>query len=93
MKLFRSSEITVHRSCEFITQRITHLSKMSQASLVVQMVKNLPEMWEIQVPPLCLEDPLEKALATHSSILAWRIPWIEEPGRLQSMESQKVGHN
>ena len=49
MKLFWSLEITVHRSREFITQRITHLSKMSQASLVVQMVKNLPEMWEIQV--------------------------------------------
>ena len=47
------------------------------------VVKNLPAMWEIQVLSLCLEHPLEKALATHSSILAWRIPWTEEHGRLQ----------
>ena len=46
---------------------------------MAQRIKNLPEMWEIQDPPLCLEDPLEKALATHSSILAWRILWPEEP--------------
>ena len=60
---------------------------------MVQRVKNLPAMWEIQVRPLCLEDPLEKALATHSSILAWRIPWTEEPGGLQSMGSQRVGRD
>ena len=53
------------------------------------MVKNLPAMWETQVQPLIWKDPLEKGMATHSSILAWRIPWIEKPGRLQSMESQK----
>ena len=59
------------------------------ASLVTQMVKNLPAMQESQVPSLGQEDPLEKVIATHSSILAWRIPWIEEPGGLQSLESQE----
>ena len=56
------------------------------------MVKNPPAMQETQVPPLGQEDPLEKGMATHSSILAWRILWTEEPGGLQSMESQRVGH-
>ena len=57
------------------------------------MVKCLPEMWETWVQSLGQEDPLEKETATHSSILAWKIPWMEEPGRLQSMESQRVGHD
>ena len=65
----------------------------SWASLVVQLVKNLPAIWETWVPPLGWEDPPEKGTATHSSILAWRIPWTGEPGRLQSMGSQRVGHN
>ena len=56
-------------------------------------VKNLPAMQETQVLSLGWEDPLEKGVATHSSILAWRVPWTEEPGRLQSMGSQRVGHN
>ena len=56
------------------------------------MVKNLPAVQETQVQSLGMEDPLEKEMATHSSIFAWRIPWTEEPGRLQSMGSQKVGH-
>ena len=60
---------------------------------MVQMVKNLPTMWETQVQSLGREDPLEKEMATRSSILAWRIPWTEEPGRLQSMESQRVWHD
>ena len=59
------------------------------ASLMAQMVKNPPAMQEIQVQSLGQEDPLEKRMATHSSILAWRIPWTEEPGELQSMESQR----
>ena len=59
-------------------------------SLVVQMVKNLPAMWETWVRSLGQEDPLEKEMATHSSTLAWRIPWTEEPGGLQSMGSQRV---
>ena len=56
-------------------------------------VRNLPAMWETCVQSLGQEDPLEKEMATHSSILAWRIPWTEEPGRLQSTGSQRVGHN
>ena len=55
--------------------------------LAAEKVKNLPVMLETRVPSLCWEDPLEKGMATHSSILAWRIPWTEEPGRLQSMGS------
>ena len=64
----------------------------SLTSLVVQMVKNLPATQEAHVGSLGQEDPLEKGMATHSSILAWRIPWTEEPGRLQSMGSQRVRH-
>ena len=56
----------------------------SWASLVAQMVKNLPTMWDAGIQSLDWEDPLEKGRATRSSILAWRIPWKEEPGRLQS---------
>ena len=63
------------------------------ASLVAPMVKNLPIVQETRVQSLAREDPLEKGMATHSSILAWRIPWTEEPGRLQSMESQRAGHD
>ena len=59
-----------------------------QASLVAQMVKNLPPIQETQVRSLGQEDPLEKGISTHSSILAWRITWTEEPGGLQSMELQ-----
>ena len=57
------------------------------------MVKSLPIMQETQVRSLGREDPLEKAMATHSSTLAWKIPWTEEPGRLQSVGSQRVGHD
>ena len=57
------------------------------------MVKHLPTMLEAQVQSLGWEDPLEKEMATHSSTFAWKIPWTEEPGRLQSMGSQRVGHN
>ena len=64
-----------------------------QASLVAQMVKNPPAMWGTWVRCLGWEDPLEKVMATHSSILAWRIPWTEESGSLQSIGSQKVRHN
>ena len=60
---------------------------------MAQILKNLPAMWETQVRSLGPEDPLEKEMATHSSILAWRIPGMEEPGALQSMGSQRVGHN
>ena len=63
------------------------------APLVAQRLKHLPAMRETRVRSLGREDPLEKEMATHSSILAWRIPWREEPGRLQSMGSQRVGHD
>ena len=59
---------------------------------MAQLVKNLPTMQEMQVQSLGWEDPLEKELATHSSILAWRIPWTEETGKVQSMELQRVRH-
>ena len=62
-------------------------------SLVAQSVKRLPPMRETPVRSLGWEDPLEKEMATHSSILAWRIPWTEELGRLQSTGSQRVGHD
>ena len=66
------------------------MEKNVWASLVAQMVKNLLAMQETWVPSLGWEDPLEKEMATHSSILAWRIPWTEEPGRLQSMRWQRL---
>ena len=62
-------------------------------SLVVQMVKNPTAMGETQLQTLSQEDPLEKRMATHSGIHAWRIPWTEEPDWLQSMGSQRVTHN
>ena len=64
-----------------------------RASLVAQRLKRLPAMRETRVCSLGQEDPLEKEMATHSSILAWRISWTEEPGRLQSTGSQRVGHD
>ena len=62
-------------------------------SLVAQMINSLPAMWETWVRSLGWEDPLEKEMATHSSTLAWRIPWTEEPGGLQFTGSQRVGHD
>ena len=63
------------------------------ASLVAQMLKRLPVMRETRVRFLGQKDPLEKEMAIHSSTLAWKIPWTEEPDRLQSMGSQRVGHD
>ena len=63
------------------------------ASLVAQTVKHLPATQETWVQSLGREDPLEEEMATHSSVLAWKIPWMEEPGRLQSMGLQRVGHD
>jgi len=60
---------------------------------VAQTVKHLLAMWETWVQPLGQEDPIEKEMAPHSSTLAWKIPWMEELGRLQSMGSQRVGHD
>ena len=70
-----------------------NISIVPWTSLVAQMVKQLPTMQETQVQSLGWEDPLEKEMATHSSILIWRVPWTEEPGGLQSIGSQKVGHD
>ena len=70
---------------------LPHMSP--RTSLVAQMVKNRPEIWETWVPSLGWEDPLEKGMATHSNILAWRIPMDSVPGALQSMGSQRVRHH
>ena len=67
--------------------------KDGNASLVAQTVKRLPAMQETRVLSLGWEDPLEKEMAIHSSILAWKIPWMEEPGGLQSMGQPRVGHD
>ena len=69
------------------------LFDMPGTSLVSQLVKNLPEMQDTWVLSLGWEDPLEEGMATHSNILAWRIPWTEEPGGLKSMGLQRVGHD
>ena len=63
------------------------------SSLVAQMVKRLFTMWETRVRSLGREDPLEKEMAIHSSTIAWKIPWTEEPGRLQPMGLQRVRHD
>ena len=73
--------------CDPHSQRLTHHKIIS--SLVAQMVKNLPAIQETPIQSLGWEDTLEKGIATHSSILAWKIPWTEEPDRLQSMGLQK----
>ena len=67
--------------------------QITWASLVAQMVKNPPAMMETWIGSLGWEDPLEKGMATHSSILAWRIPWTEKPGGLYSMGLQRVGQD
>ena len=74
-------------------ERMGYPLQYSWASLVAHMVKNLPAMQDTWVRPLGWEDPLEEGMATHSSILAWRIPWTEELGGLQSMGLQRVRHN
>ena len=68
---------------------LVYMCVYDMTSLVAQTVKRLPTMWETWVQSLGREDLLEKKMATHSSILAWKIPWMEKPGRLQSMGSQE----
>ena len=80
------------QSSSFFNCRVT-CNTQDYISLVVQMVKNLPAMQETQVRSLGQEDALEKDMATHSSILAWRIPRTEKPGKLSSVGSQRVGHD
>ena len=77
----------------YSTYILTHLLFYTTSSLVAQTVKHLPTMWETWVQSLGHEDLLEKEMATHSSILAWKIPWRGEPGRPQSMGSQRVVHD
>ena len=86
--------------CSFISYTKTCVGNVDNeqgyvpvASLVTQTGKNLLAMWEVWVRFLGWDDPLEKGKATHSSILAWRVPWTEEPGGLQSMEFHRAGHN
>ena len=76
-----------------ISMLIEFIWECGWASLVAQRLKHLPPLWETPVQSLGREDPLEKETATHSSILAWSIPWVEEPGRLQSTGSQRVEHD
>ena len=88
--------LRIHWSSLCCTQRHTFDTShgwVNRASLVAERLKHLPPMRETQVRSLGWEDPLEKEMATHSSILAWRIPWTEEPGRLQSTGLQRVGHD
>ena len=72
---------------------MTYRGQQGLGSLVAQTVKNLLAMWETRVLSLGQEDPLEEGTATHSSILAWRIPWTEEPGRFWFIGSQRVRHD
>ena len=76
-----------------IRTRFVSYLRFNRTSLVAQMVKNLLAMQETWVRSLSWDDPLEKEMATHFSILAWRIPWTEEPGGLPSIALQRVGHN
>ena len=76
-----------------LLKNVNQIPCLTQASLVAQMVKNLPAKQGIWFQSLGQEDPLEEGMATHSSVLAWRIPWTEQPGGLQSMGSRRVGHN
>ena len=69
------------------------MAQFYDGAKVARRLKRLPPMQETRVRSLGWEDPLEKEMAAHSSILAWKIPWTVEPGRLQSMGSQRVGHN
>ena len=90
--------MTIYSLDELLSQFGTSLSSsncyfLTCFSLVAQRLKRLPPMQETRVRSLGLEDPLEKEMATHSSMLAWRIPWTEELGRLQSTGSQRVGHD
>ena len=84
----KSTELISHHQLEELRKSQKETPHV-RASLVAQLVKNLPAMQETRVRALGWEDPLEKEMATRSSILAWRIPWTEEPGGLQSMGSQE----
>ena len=91
MEVYHQTQFSIHHTQFSICSEKTRVStflRRKRPSLVAQMVKNLPAIWETWVQSLGQEDPLEKEMATHSSTLAWRIPWTEEAGRLQSMGLQ-----
>ena len=85
------SENKNERTCR--CEELKKITSIRRASLVAQVVKNLPPVQETQVRPLGQDDPLEEGMVTHSRILAWRTPWTEEPGGLQSVGSQRVRHD
>ena len=85
-----NQDISDVRRVECVFNGIVVSELLTRCPSVAQMVKNLPVMWETWVRSLGWEDPLEEGMATHSSILAWRIPWTEEPGGLQSVGLQRV---
>ena len=85
------SETTLPHIAKQNREKLYHF--FSKHTLVAQRLKHLPAMWETRVRSLDREDPLEKEMATHSSTLAWRIPWTEEPDRLQCKGSQRVGQD
>ena len=91
----RDVPYSVFIAMKFTSHKIDHLKGNNSAasSRVAQMVKRLPTRQETWVQSLGREDPLEKEMATHSSTLAWKIPWMEKPDMLQSMELQRVGHD
>ena len=92
-KTNKQTKTVTNKYVKYVLQNtVLRLTEM-WAFLVAQRLKHLPAMRETQVWSLGWKDPLEKEMATHSSILAWKIPWTEEPGRLQSMGSQRVGHD
>ena len=84
---------SIHGSGRSSGEGIGYPVQYSWASLVAQLIKNPPAVWETWVGSLGREDPMEEGMATHSSSLAWRILWTEEPGGLQSMGSQRVAHD
>ena len=90
---FQDDSSTLPLLCTLFLLLFHQLHLRSVASLMAQMVKNLPAVQETSDGSLGWGGPLEKGMATHSSILAWRIPWTEEPGGLQSMGLQRVGHD
>ena len=97
VKLEQESELGNVGAFLFSSKKISYMQDTvvlkGRASLVAQRLKRLLPMQETRIRSLGQEDPLEKEMVTHSSILAWRIPWTEKPGRLQSMGSQRVGHD
>ena len=78
---------------ELLMSVVSEIPHNGTSSLATQLVKKMPEMQETQVRSLGWKDPLKKRMATHFSTLAWKIPWTEEPGKLQSTRSQRVRHN